>query len=74
MTKLRMDVDSLHVESFATADAGGRAGTVRGAEATELCSQVTGPCDTCNTSCAGGPLCDCAPSGCPKASVCCPTV
>ena len=81
MKKLRMDVDALHVESFTTAEGAARAGTVRGAEATELCSQgpvtchpTNDPCDTCNTSCAGGPLCDCAPSGCPKASVCCPTV
>jgi hypothetical protein len=79
MKKLRMDVDALRVESFATAARGARTGTVRGAEATELCSQgpVTchptyDPCDTCDTSCAGGPLCDCAPSGCPQVTVCCP--
>ncbi|HSU14852.1 hypothetical protein [Longimicrobium sp.] len=80
MKKLRLDVDSLGVESFATAPARAAAGTVRGAGATEICSAgpVTchptyDPCDTCATSCAGGPWCDCLPSGCPKASVCCPT-
>lgn len=78
MRKLRLDVDGLAVESFATAAEPRGAGTVRGAEATEVCSAgpVTchptyDPCDTCATSCAGGPWCDCLPSGCPKASVCC---
>ncbi len=80
MKKLRLDVDSLGVESFATAPAAAAPGTVRGAADTEVCSggPVTchpsyDPCETCATSCAGGPWCDCLPSGCPKASVCCPT-
>ncbi|HET7234226.1 MAG TPA: hypothetical protein VFJ16_29705 [Longimicrobium sp.] len=80
MRKTRLDLNALAVESFATLAAPAHAGTVYGAAATELCSQgpVTchptyDPCDTCATSCAGGPLCDCLPSGCPKASVCCPT-
>jgi hypothetical protein len=80
MRKLRLDVDGLTVESFVTADERRGAGTVRGAEATELCSAgpvtchpTNDPCDTCATSCAGGPRCDCLPSGCPKASVCCAT-
>ena len=80
MKKLRLDVDSLGVESFVTAAGAKPGGTVRGGAATEVCSDgpVTchptyDPCDTCATSCAGGPLCDCLPSGCPKASVCCPT-
>ncbi|HEX6746370.1 MAG TPA: hypothetical protein VF092_03570 [Longimicrobium sp.] len=78
MRKLRLDVDSLAVESFATVVAADAPGTVRGAEIiTQTCSP--GPTchpsceesDTCATSCAGGPYCDCLPSGCPKASVCC---
>lgn len=78
MKKLKLDLDGLGVESFATAPEGREVGTVRGAAETDLCSQgpVTchptyDPCDTCATSCAGGPWCDCLPSGCPKASVCC---
>ncbi|HEX8903377.1 MAG TPA: hypothetical protein VF771_00900 [Longimicrobiaceae bacterium] len=80
MKKLRLEIETLDVESFATAPLDGAAGTVRGAAETNLCSQgpVTchptyDPCDTCATSCAGGPYCDCLPSGCPKDSVCCAT-
>ena len=78
--KLRLEIDALAVESFETAMPRGAHGTVRGAEATAACSDgpvtchpTNDPCDTCDTSCAGGPFCDCLPSGCPKASVCCPT-
>ncbi|HEX8244662.1 MAG TPA: hypothetical protein VF541_14245 [Longimicrobium sp.] len=78
MKKLKLELDALGVESFATAPASPRAGTVRGAAETDLCSQgpatchpTYDPCDTCATSCAGGPWCDCLPSGCPRASVCC---
>ena len=60
MKKLRLDVDGLTVESFVTAAERRGAGTVRGAEATELCSAgpvtchpTNDPCDTCATSCAG---------------------
>ncbi len=55
MRKLRLDVDSLGVESFATASHAAAPGTVRGAEGTYT------PEDTCATSCAGGPYCDCVP-------------
>jgi len=78
MKKLRLDVESLGVDSFATAAEGGPVGTVRGAGETEICSAgpvtchpTADPCDTCATSCAGGPWCACLPSGCPKETVCC---
>lgn len=30
----------------------------------ETCHASCDPCATCDTSCAGGPFCDCLPSGC----------
>jgi hypothetical protein len=30
----------------------------------ETCYASCDPCATCDTSCAGGPFCDCLPSGC----------
>lgn len=80
MARLTLDIQALRVESFEPlpAGAGGR-GTVHGHAAcpTHDCSLQGGcskdavtcngscdPCATCDTSCAGGPYCDCVPSGC----------
>lgn len=51
MHKLKLDLDELLVESFATLDSeSGAGGTVRGREATSLCTRVT--CfDTCLNTC-----------------------
>jgi hypothetical protein len=46
MKKLRLDVEDLAVESFATADGADERGTVRGHEATEGCA-VTESCTNC---------------------------
>ena len=46
MKKLRLDVEHLAVESFATAGAAGAHGTVRGHAATDDCA-VTRSCTNC---------------------------
>ena len=78
MRKLRLELDALTVESFpTTADERNARGTVRAREECDSCGCSLGPndvytcgckvsacpCDTCDTSCAGGPFCDCLPSG-----------
>ena len=66
--KLVLNLDALQVDSFDTTPAGDRArGTVNGhaaAATQQTCRASCDPCATCDTSCAGGPLCDCMPSGC----------
>lgn len=82
MKKLRLELDALAVESFATDAGAERMGTVRGHYNTELdctldresCKVSCDPCYTCATSCAGGPICDCMRTGCPNATVCCANV
>jgi len=82
--KLTLNLDALQVDSFDTLSAGGRGrGTVHGRGATEdydtcacskdynTCRGSCEPCGTCDTSCAGGPLCDCLPSGCPSCQTSC---
>lgn len=75
MRKLRLDPDTLAVESFQPAALRVPAGTVHGrddgpsapndcATADATCAVSCDPCATCDTSCAGGPFCDCLPSGC----------
>lgn len=75
MGKLRLEIEMLAVESFVTL-AGDRngLGTVRGREHTiekNTCVVSCDPCATCDTSCAGGPICDCLPSGCPSCQTSC---
>jgi hypothetical protein len=82
--KLTLNLDALQVESFDTLPGDRRArGTVRGHDAaadynTHVCSKdfntcrgSCDPCATCDTSCAGGPLCDCMPSGCVSCQTSC---
>lgn len=77
MRKLTLDLDTLAVESFDTQPSGRSQGTVRGhdehrtheydscacTDAWDTCHKSCDPCATCDTSCAGGPFCDCVPSG-----------
>ena len=72
--KLTLNLDALQVDSFDTLPAQGRAGgTVHGHAATQgdTCRGSCDPCATCDTSCAGGPLCDCLPSGCVSCQTSC---
>jgi hypothetical protein len=82
--KLMLNLDTLQVESFDTLPEGGRGrGTVHGHDATneydscactkeyDTCHVSCDPCATCDTSCAGGPFCDCLPSGCPSCQTSC---
>ena len=72
--KLTLNLDALQVDSFDTLPPGDRTrGTVNGhAAATQLTCRVScDPCATCDTSCAGGPLCDCLPSGCVSCQTSC---
>ena len=65
--KLTLNLDALQVDSFDTlpVEGGGRGTVLGNAAATQLTCRVScDPCATCDTSCAGGPLCDCLPSGC----------
>jgi hypothetical protein len=73
--KLTLKLDALQVESFDTTPPAGRAGgTVHGLQATKehaTCYGSCDPCATCDTSCAGGPFCDCLPSGCVSCQTSC---
>lgn len=83
MKKLTLDVETLAVESFDTSAGEAGRGTVRGRAATneydscacsldyDSCKVSCRPCDTCDTSCAGGPWCDCLPSGCESCQTSC---
>ena len=74
MEKLRLDLDDLAVDSFATVGAREARGTVLGREKTDeydTCAASCDPCATCDTSCAGGPVCACAPSGCVSCETSC---
>jgi hypothetical protein len=69
-TKLRLDVDELKVEAFATLDSLEARGTVQGRNDSMTCP-VTGPCGpwsdcTCHgATCAGGDgLCQVSAFGC----------
>lgn len=56
MRKVKLDLDELAVESFATADGESEVrGTVHGHDATELCTRFMTRCyqDTCAFSCDG---------------------
>lgn len=73
--KLVLNLEALQVDSFDTTPVGDRArGTVNGhaaAATQQTCRVSCNPCDTCDTSCAGGPLCDCMPSGCVSCQTSC---
>ena len=71
--KLVLNLDALRVDSFDTLPASVRGrGTVNGHAATQqTCHASCDPCATCDTSCAGGPLCDCLPSGCVSCQTSC---
>ncbi|HEX6750617.1 MAG TPA: hypothetical protein VF092_25225 [Longimicrobium sp.] len=80
MRKLRMDLEQLHVESFATGGPGGRRGTVNGHATTVhptnlgSCGYNTGGCNSCAATCAGGACASenqtydgsCVPNVCPN--------
>ncbi|HEX5727552.1 MAG TPA: hypothetical protein VFX98_18915 [Longimicrobiaceae bacterium] len=82
MSKLKLELEALSVESFDPLPRRGRArGTVRAhddcpthdctqqydtcgcTKEYDTCHVSCDPCATCDTSCAGGPFCDCIPSG-----------
>ena len=72
--KLTLKLEALQVDSFDTLPVGeGGRGTVLGnaAAITQTCRVSCDPCATCDTSCAGGPFCDCMPSGCPSCQTSC---
>jgi len=79
MRKLRLELDSLAVESFAPLDVPGERGTVRGhvslywedCNPSDTCAGAGWPCDTSDQSCGGTcyertchPGCGAASAGC----------
>lgn len=71
MKKLRLDVESLHVESFATDEGSGSRGTVHGRSAATgitLClpgctTSPGDPGESYDDSCGGGESCSCPGPG-----------
>lgn len=60
LKKLKLDVDSLHVDTFQASDVAARGGTVNGHASIAICSgscTAFGSCGSCLTASAERPYC-----------------